>query len=71
MIKPIIEDKTASQINLGCSKKVGGPAITEPDLEFAKIGLRTANVQKKNIQKLLFKVLTAISCPLKALDRFT
>ena len=36
VIKPIIEDKTTSQINVGCSTKHGGPVITETDLELAK-----------------------------------
>ena len=37
VIKPKIEDKTANPINFGCSRKFGGPVITESDFEFAKI----------------------------------
>ena len=66
VMKLIIEDKTANQINFGCSRKDGGTGITEIDLEFANISLRLANVQKK-----FKKNVTAISCPLKPLDRFT
>ena len=51
-IKLIIEDKTANRIISACSRKVGVPVITETDLEFAKINLRLANVQKKNFQNL-------------------
>ena len=52
-IKPQIEDKTSSQINFGCSIKYGGPVIADIDLDFAKICLRSANVQKV-FEKLFF-----------------
>ena len=48
VMKPIIEDKTANRINSACIRKFGVPVITETDSEFAKIGLRLANLQKKN-----------------------
>ena len=67
-IKPMIEDKTASQIIFGCSNKYGRSVIF--DLDFAKIILKLANIQK-NFEKLVFNVITNISCPLKALDMFT
>ena len=54
-MKPKIEDKTANQINFGYSRKHGGPVITEIDLEFAKIGIRLANVQKNFFEKLFLK----------------
>ena len=53
VIKPIIEDKTASQNNFGCSTQYWGPLITETVLEFAKIILRLTNVQK-TFEKLFF-----------------
>ena len=50
----------------------GGPAIADIDLMFMKKnGLISDNVQKKTFKKLTFKVLTSISCVLKALYRFT
>ena len=61
-----IKDKTANQVNLRFSSKVGGTAITETDLEFKKVRLTF-----KNFPKIVFEVLTTISCSLKALDRFT
>ena len=67
--KPIIGDKTANQINFICSRKDGGPVITETDLEFAKTSL-ILTLKKRGFRKINFKVLTAISCQLKALDRF-
>ena len=71
VIKPITEYKTANQIFFGCNKKARGPIITEIDLEFAKMNLRSANVQKNIRKNIFYKILTAISCPIKALDRFT
>ena len=68
-MKPIIEDKTTKQINLGCSRNDRGPVITEIDLELTKVSLKSANVQK--LLKIFFKALTAIVCPIKAVDRFT
>ena len=68
--KPIFEKKTANQIIFSCCRKNGGSAIPETDLKFAKLCARLANVQKKN-RKIIFKVLTAISCSLKALRRFS
>ena len=50
VIKPTI--KSANSNNFGCSRKFGGPVITETDLELAKISLRSANIQKKFFQKL-------------------
>ena len=46
VIRPLIEDKTTSQFKFVCSTKYGVPVITETELEFAKISLRLANVQK-------------------------
>ena len=43
---PINEYKTCNQINFRCSRKEGGQVTTETDLEFAKICLRSSNVQK-------------------------
>ena len=37
VIKPIIEDNTANQVNLGCSRKSGSPVIIEIDLQFRKL----------------------------------
>ena len=67
--RPIIEDKTANQINFSFSRKVGGLFTTETDLEFAKICVRLANVQKIFFQKIVLKVITAIRWPLKTPDR--
>ena len=55
VIKPIIGDKTANQINFGGSRKNGGTVISETDIKFAKICLRSADSQKKIIQKLFLK----------------
>ena len=68
--KKYLEDKTANQNNFSCSGKERRPVITETDLQFTKICLLSVNV-KKISRKIIFKVLTAISSPLKALDRFT
>ena len=44
-----------------------GPVITQSDLEFTKTSLKSVNILKN--RKIVFKVLTAINCPLKTLDR--
>ena len=44
-----------------------GAVITETNLQFTIISLWLVNAQK-NFRKIIFKVLTAISCPLNALD---
>ena len=44
--------------------------IAQTDLQFTIISLRLVDVQNK-IWKIIFGALTAISCPLKALDMFT
>ena len=67
--KPIIEDEMANQVIFGCKRKDGGPVLTKTDLEFKKLSLRSVIVPK--FRKMLFKVLTTISCQLKALARFT
>ena len=64
-IQPIIEDKTASQVNFDCSRKDGGPVISEIDSRFTKLSLRLVEGQN-----FFFKDSAVISCPLKALDRF-
>ena len=72
VIKPIIAEKTTNHNNFGCSRKVEGPVITKTDLRVRKNNLGLDNVHKKIFRKIIFiKLLTAISCPLKALDRFT
>ena len=68
IIKPIVR-KTANQNDSDFSKKEGGYVPTETDLQFTKICLSSFNVQK--FSKIIFEVSSAISCPLKALDRFT
>ena len=50
------------------SKEVG-PVNTETDLKFRETSLRS-DIMKKNFWKKIFQVLTAISCPLKLLNRF-
>ena len=55
VIKPINENKTASQIYFGCNRKIGSPSITDTDLKFAKIGSRSANVQKLFFENLYLK----------------
>ena len=62
--KPIIEDKTTKQVSFGCNRKDGVLSLLRLP---KKISLRSVNL--KNI-RIIFKVLTAISCTLKALDRF-
>ena len=47
-IKPKNEKNKTRQNNFGGTTKYWGPVITETDLEFAKISLRAANVQKLN-----------------------
>ena len=54
----------------GCSRKKNCPVITEIDLEFKKITYDYLML-KKFFRKIILKVLTANSCPLKALDMFT
>ena len=44
-----------------------GAVITETDLQFTIINFWLLN-DRKIFQKIIFEVLTAISCPLKALD---
>ena len=58
VIKPIIEDRTPNQINFGCSRNDGGPIITEIDLKFTKIGLRSV-VILKNFSKNYFQRLNS------------
>ena len=58
--------KIANQIKFGCSRKEGSPLITENDIDFKKEGLRSFK-----IRGIVFNVLTAFSCPLKALEKFT
>ena len=45
VIKPIIEDKTANQVNCGCSRKCWVLVVTEIDLQFTKLSLRSVDVQ--------------------------
>ena len=52
-------------------EKNGGPAYSEDDLEFMERGLKSANVPNNFHEIPRFEVLTAISCLLQALDRFT
>ena len=65
-----LEDITANQINFGCSRKNGVPYITDTYLQFTKEKFDRL-VLKEIAQKIIFIVLTAVSCPLKFLDRFT
>ena len=60
--------KIALQTKFGRIRKEEGPVITENNLQFKKI-LRFVNFQKK--RNIVFNVITAISCLLKALDRLT
>ena len=46
--KPFLEDKSANRIRFNCSSREGVPVITEIDLQFRKIGLRSVNVQKNS-----------------------
>ena len=64
-----IEYKTANQIQFGCSRKEEDAVINETDLQFTMINLWLVNIQKNS--KTSFGGLTAISCPLNALDTFT
>ena len=59
-------DKTADPKCFGCSRKERGPVITETALQFSKISLRS--LMFKKMRKNTVRVLTAISCPLKARD---
>ena len=52
VIKPIVKDKTISQIRFSCFRKYGGLVIIETDLQFTKINLRLVYV-KKNFQKII------------------
>ena len=59
VIKPIIEDKTANQVNLGCSGKNGSPLIIEIDLQVTKLCLRLFDVQKIFFSKNHFHSLNS------------
>ena len=65
--KPIIEDKTTKQVNFGCNRKDGVLSLLRLPNVSKKISLRSVNLKN---YRIIFKVLTAISCTLKALDRF-
>ena len=63
-------DKAANEINLCCNgMKEFNPVFTETNLQFTNKVYDLLIL--KNFQKFISKVLTAISCPLTALDRFT
>ena len=74
-IKTISENERANQISFGYTRNEGVMSSLDwlrVRKNRFKIGFITNwlfNIQK-NIPKIVFKVLTAISCSLKVLDRF-
>ena len=60
--------KLLTRLNLDAIER-WDPVITESDLQFTKINLRSVHVQKK-LGKIILKFLTAVSRSFETLERF-
>ena len=68
-MKKKLAEKNANRIKSGCSRTALCPVVTDTGLHCTKMCLRSFFFKK--FQILIFKALTAVSCPLKVLDSFT
>ena len=54
----------------GLSRKESGSVISETDLRVHRKKFEIRKFSKIFFRKIIFKILTALLCPLEALDRF-